>query len=74
MGKHKMAVRTPLWDWVVASTVEWVATQYAPGGHQAALNQAKFVDSLVSVMRAGWVKTTSIRRQCPRKGHLVETD
>ncbi len=74
MGKHKIAVRTPLWDRVIASAIEGVAAYDAPGGHDAALNQAKFVDSLVSVMRAGWVKTTSIRRQCPRKGHLVETD
>jgi hypothetical protein len=67
-------IELPSWDWIVASSIEGVATQHAPGSHQAAFDQSKFVDSLIPIVGTGWIKPASIGRHSLRQGHLINPD
>lgn len=54
--------------------VERVATQDAPGGHQAAFNCTVLINGLVAIMRAGWIEAAGTRRKPARQSHLIDPD
>src|SRR6188474_3966030 len=61
-----------LWDGIVAPGVEWIASQYSPGGHGRSLKGAIFIHSLISIMGTGWIKSAGVCRHSARKGHLIK--
>jgi hypothetical protein len=63
-----------LWDRIVAPGIEWITSQDAPARHERTFDGAVFIHSLITVMRAGGIKTTSVFRQTARECHLIEPD
>ncbi len=64
----------PLRHGVIAARVEGVATQNPPNRHQAALDDAVFVNRFIAVVRACGVKAASVCRQGFCKRSLIEFD
>lgn len=63
-----------LLDGVIASRVEWIAADNPPGSHDTAFDYSMFIDSLVAIVRAGWVEAAGVWRQSARECHLIEAN
>jgi hypothetical protein len=61
-------------DRIVPAWIERVTSQHPPACHERTFEHAVFVNCLVPIMRTGRVEAAGVRRHCPGKCHLIQTD
>ena len=59
---------------VVTPVIKRVAAHHSPGSHCTTFYHTVFIDRLITVMRAGWIKAAGVWWQGPGNTRLVYTD
>jgi hypothetical protein len=51
------------WDGVIPARIKRVTAQHTPDCHERTFEGTMFINSLISIMGTGWIKTAGIGRQ-----------